>query len=317
MSSSPLIYVRDGRTLPFIPVTQASLNAIAAADAEKSGSESQPSRLAAARSVFLALLELAFEHHGIRVAISNRMLGDRAGVSRSIVKLVRPVLESAGVVEVNERRVGSHQIENEWVIVEPGDPASSEPPRPAANHPPASSEPPPGQQRTTARAGVPPAVKEEGEEGDASHPLSSAARVDGAGSSQTARELFEYWQATCGHPNAKPSQDRLSKIRARLREGYPPQQIRTAIEGAARAPYVNDNGQRFDDIELICRNASKLEAFIARSGQLTLAGVQPTRPISPAGRAWGPLAGDKYDQAAGLLAAPAADPMASAYMRQD
>jgi hypothetical protein len=80
----------------------------------------------------------------------------------------------------------------------------------------------------------------------------------------TVSALFAYWQQQCGHIHAKLTADRRGKIRARLREGYKPEQVRTAIDGAARAAFV-DNGKRFDDIELICRSGSKLEDFIARA----------------------------------------------------
>lgn len=81
------------------------------------------------------------------------------------------------------------------------------------------------------------------------------------------RGLFEHWQQACGHPHAKLTENRRRKIQARLREGYTPEQIREAIDGAARAAFVNDEGRRFDDIELVCRNGSKLEDFIARASQ--------------------------------------------------
>ena len=78
-------------------------------------------------------------------------------------------------------------------------------------------------------------------------------------------ELFGYWQAACKHPTAKLTADRLRKVTTRLREGYTVEQIRTAIDGAARGAFVNDAGNRFDDLTLICRNGSKLEDFIARA----------------------------------------------------
>jgi hypothetical protein len=78
-------------------------------------------------------------------------------------------------------------------------------------------------------------------------------------------ELFAYWQQQCGHPHATLSSERRRKIAGRLREGKTPQQIREAIDGAA-AGAVKVGGKRFDDIELICRNASKLESFIGREG---------------------------------------------------
>lgn len=90
---------------------------------------------------------------------------------------------------------------------------------------------------------------------DARHRLQSAI-VD---------RLFQHWQAACGHPTAKLTNDRRGKVQARLKEGYTEAQIRTAIDGAARAAFVNDDGKRFDDLELICRSGSKLEGFIDRA----------------------------------------------------
>lgn len=80
-----------------------------------------------------------------------------------------------------------------------------------------------------------------------------------------ARALFDYWRERCGHPQAKLTDDRRRKLRARLQEGYTHEQIREAIDGAAVGAFVNDDGHRFDDLELICRTGSKLESFMARA----------------------------------------------------
>jgi hypothetical protein len=91
---------------------------------------------------------------------------------------------------------------------------------------------------------------------------------------------FEYWQARCNHPNAKPTAERVRKIEARYAEGYTSEQVRSAIDGAARGAYVDDSGKRFDDIELICRSGSKLESFIQRaSGSVTP--ITKLRPDDP------------------------------------
>jgi hypothetical protein len=87
------------------------------------------------------------------------------------------------------------------------------------------------------------------------------------------RELFTYWQERCGHAAAKLTSERRTKIQARLKDGYTPEQVREGIDGAARDPFVSDGGRRYDDIELICRNGSKLESFIARN---TVGPVQPS-----------------------------------------
>lgn len=82
--------------------------------------------------------------------------------------------------------------------------------------------------------------------------------------STVARELFEHWQTVCGHPQAKPTPERLKAIRSRLRDGYTAEQVRAAIDGAAVGAFVDDKGKRHDDLTLICRNGSKLEDFIGR-----------------------------------------------------
>ncbi len=82
---------------------------------------------------------------------------------------------------------------------------------------------------------------------------------------EVSRAILDFWRECCNHEHAKPTRERMSKIRARLQEGYTEEQIRQGIEGAARSAFVNDAGRVFDDIELICRNGSKLESFIARS----------------------------------------------------
>jgi hypothetical protein len=86
-------------------------------------------------------------------------------------------------------------------------------------------------------------------------------------------ECFAYWQDRCGHQQAQLTADRRGKIEARLREraklGGGIRQaiadVRLAIDGAAHAPFVDDAGKRFDDVELICRKGSKLEDFMGRA----------------------------------------------------
>jgi len=80
-------------------------------------------------------------------------------------------------------------------------------------------------------------------------------------------ELFAFWQQQCGHPHAKLTSDRRTKIRARLSDGYTVEDVRRAIGGAAVAAFVDDRGKRHDDLELICRNGSKLESFMARASK--------------------------------------------------
>jgi hypothetical protein len=111
------------------------------------------------------------------------------------------------------------------------------------------------------------------------------ARPDvGQASSSTVSDLFDYWRDTCNHPQSRPTRDRLAKIQARLREGYTPTQIRTAIDGAKRHPFVNDAGKVYDEIDLICRNGAKVEDFIERA----------RRPLAPAVNGHEPTAANGF-----------------------
>lgn len=99
---------------------------------------------------------------------------------------------------------------------------------------------------------------------------------DQEGENDTVGRVFAYWRETCHHETARLSGDRRAKIAARIKEGRTLDELKRAIDGAAVGAYVNDKGHRFDDIELICRNGSKLESFIGR------AGAEPPRQVSSA-----------------------------------
>lgn len=80
---------------------------------------------------------------------------------------------------------------------------------------------------------------------------------------EVAEKLFEYWKEQCCHPKAQLGPKREQALLARL-DQYTPRQIATAIRGAAIGAFVDENGTRHDDLELICRNEVKLEKFIER-----------------------------------------------------
>jgi hypothetical protein len=88
-------------------------------------------------------------------------------------------------------------------------------------------------------------------------------------------QVFDRWQERCDHPQAKLTADRRAKVKARIREGRTLEDFFAAIEGAARAAFVNDEGKRFDDLELICRSGAKFESFMARAVS------QPPNPNRP------------------------------------
>ncbi|NEX23921.1 hypothetical protein G3480_27360, partial [Thiorhodococcus mannitoliphagus] len=53
---------------------------------------------------------------------------------------------------------------------------------------------------------------------------------------------------------------------ARLKDGYTPAQLQRAIDGCRASAWHqgrNDRGRAFDDIALICRDAARVEQFLA------------------------------------------------------
>lgn len=131
MSSSPLLFVRDSRTLPFIPVTVAALVAI-----RTRVEGNRPYALA----TYMSLLELANEARSDRAAVTQRELVGRVGAGRTSVQKAIADLQTAGVLVVREIRHGSARLENEYVIVEPDQDVSdlTTPPATRATPPPAT-----------------------------------------------------------------------------------------------------------------------------------------------------------------------------------
>jgi len=78
-----------------------------------------------------------------------------------------------------------------------------------------------------------------------------------------AKAIFRYWVARC-EKNASTvfGEKRQEKVIARLHE-YPADYIARAIDGLAEGAYTGDNGMRHDDLELVCRDETKLEKYHA------------------------------------------------------
>ena len=79
------------------------------------------------------------------------------------------------------------------------------------------------------------------------------------------KEIFEYWKNTLNHPKAIYSNDRINKIKARLKEGFTVDDCKKAIDSISKSPYHmgdNDKNKKYDSVEMIFRNADKLEWYI-------------------------------------------------------
>ena len=81
--------------------------------------------------------------------------------------------------------------------------------------------------------------------------------------------VFKYW-AEARHralglngagPKQVPTKRRLARIRARLKEGYTPAELRRAIDGVLCSEFHLRGG--YTDIELICRDQAHVEQYRA------------------------------------------------------
>lgn len=89
------------------------------------------------------------------------------------------------------------------------------------------------------------------------------------GDREVALRLFEYWRKRCEHPKARADATRLGKALARLRDGFSESELRSAIDGMAGTDFnrgLNEQGIRYDDIELCFRNVRNVERFVELAG---------------------------------------------------
>jgi hypothetical protein len=86
--------------------------------------------------------------------------------------------------------------------------------------------------------------------------------------SQTAAEVvFEHWRgAMRKNARAVLSDERRKAVEARIAEGFAISDLKLAVDGCAKSPWhmgENKDRTRYDDLELICRNAQNVERFRA------------------------------------------------------
>lgn len=109
-------------------------------------------------------------------------------------------------------------------------------------------------------------------DGDAdAPPKASSADADTGESSKKAvqerediKRVFALWQREMNHPKARLDAKRTGRIRARLREGFTPDELEAAIRGAKLSTWhmgENPDGKVFDGIETILRDAAQVEKF--------------------------------------------------------
>lgn len=77
-------------------------------------------------------------------------------------------------------------------------------------------------------------------------------------------QVFEHWRVTLRHPKARATPER-KRIIAKALKTYTVEECQRAITGCSRSPHhmgQNDRNTRYDDLELILRDAKHLEGFM-------------------------------------------------------
>lgn len=80
------------------------------------------------------------------------------------------------------------------------------------------------------------------------------------------RTVFEFWQKETGHEHSKFDVKRKRLVEARLKEGYTVEQLCDAIRACVKDPWYrgkNDRNKVFDSLNMICRDAAKVDELLA------------------------------------------------------
>lgn len=102
--------------------------------------------------------------------------------------------------------------------------------------------------------------------------------------------VFDHWRIVMGHPQAKLGDSGSKRYRAiagRLKDGYTPEQLKTAIDGCKKSPHhmgKNDRHEVYDDLELICRDQGHVDKFLALGTgmRVPIASTNGSRLVTPA-----------------------------------
>lgn len=84
-------------------------------------------------------------------------------------------------------------------------------------------------------------------------------------------EVFNYWKEVMKKNNSSILNAKRTKaLKDRFKEGYTVDQIKMAIVGCSMTPHnmgQNNNGKKYDDLELICRDGVQVERFANNAQQ--------------------------------------------------
>jgi hypothetical protein len=98
--------------------------------------------------------------------------------------------------------------------------------------------------------------------------------------------VFAHWLSVMGKDTVrtKLTGDRISKLKARRRDGYTDEQLCRAVDGCRRSDFhmgQNDRNEPYNDLATILKDGKTVEAHIARSDLTRLAMVQNAAPVDP------------------------------------
>ncbi len=91
--------------------------------------------------------------------------------------------------------------------------------------------------------------------------------------------VFDHWRKVMGHLKAKLDDKREKLIEARMKAGYSADDLKAAIDGCSKTPFNmghNEQGTRYDGLELILRDGAHVDRFIATNSN-------PPRPMGKQG----------------------------------
>jgi hypothetical protein len=242
---SALMFVRDGRTLPFVPVTVASQEAIR---------RHVPKRRPYAVATYIALLEFANEDRSDRAAVTQRNIVERVGAGRTTVQAALVDLQAAGVLRVIERHHGASRIENEYIVVEPSN-GRDESDTPARH----TSDPRPPHEQLTQEL-----VEERGER------ERPRANVDA---------IFEAWVSATGRdPHRTKLTPERQRCISRAVASHGLTDCLAAVQHIGADDWArgqNDRQTRFDDIQHALGTAERIERWSSQAPRT--ASVTPIR----------------------------------------
>ncbi|WP_367155628.1 helix-turn-helix domain-containing protein [Methylomonas sp. HYX-M1] len=97
--------------------------------------------------------------------------------------------------------------------------------------------------------------------------ISKSKKAEDETNRNPAEEIFNFWQTTMNHPQAVFDSKRKAII-TRALKSYTVDQLKSAIAGCSKSSWhmgQNDKSKVYDSLDLIFRNADKIESFIQNS----------------------------------------------------